>query len=478
MDIPISPPDISSINLSRTKLETRQDPKLQGLIDTITHGWPHTKTDLPCQLWPFWTFRDELSVQEGIIFKGQQILVLSTLRRAILDKIHVAHLGAESNIRMCKDFLFWPGIKSDIRDMCHSCSKCAQFGKQNPKEPMLSQPIPSRPWQYVSQDIASFDSGTYLITVDHFSDFIEVDELSNTLASTIVSKTEAHIARYGVFDVLLTDNGPQFIASEFEGMCNRYGTQHITSSPYWPQGNGKAEASVKIIKNIMKKAGLKNLYEALLNHRNTPPAGHDLSPAQRCMGRRTQLPLPLTGRHLLASVSPRQMASVPSAISNKRLAAKSQYDRRNRANLAPILPGAYVYAKPPPHRKAGPWDYGRVTGHPTPNSFIIDTPRGVTRRNRVHLRLAAPPPPNALKQARPLVEFPFPSTDSGPNLTPPDVPAECPPPDNFPGRSAPSRSTNGATADVQQSPASPKPAEAAVKTRSGRTIKPPSKLDL
>jgi hypothetical protein len=85
---------------------------------------------------------------------------------------------------------------------------------------MWSQPVPSRPWQFVSQDIATFDSGNYLITVDHFSDFIEVDELPNTLSSTIVSKTEAHIARYGCFEVLLTDNGPQFIASEFEGMCN------------------------------------------------------------------------------------------------------------------------------------------------------------------------------------------------------------------------------------------------------------------
>ena len=131
----------------------------------------------------------------------------------MLQKIHVAHLGPESNIRMCKDIIFWIGINTDIRDMCQACSKCAQFKPQTPNEPMHSQPIPEYPWQFVSQDLASFKNGNYLVTVDHYSDFIEVDELVNTLSSTITAKTEAHIARHGIPEVIITDNGPQFIAS-------------------------------------------------------------------------------------------------------------------------------------------------------------------------------------------------------------------------------------------------------------------------
>ena len=184
------------------------------------------------------------------------------MRKEMLRKIHVAHFGPESNIRLCQDILFWPGINSDIRDMCSACSKCAQFKSQNAKEPMKSQPIPTYPWQFVSQDIATFESGNFLITVDHFSDFIEVDELENTLSSTITTKTEAHIARHGCPEILLTDNGPQFIASEFKGLCDRYGVQHITSSPYWPQCNGRAEVAVKtiIIRASLKKSGKINTF--------------------------------------------------------------------------------------------------------------------------------------------------------------------------------------------------------------------------
>ena len=471
-----TPTDISTRTLSVTKSATAQDTSLQSLIELITSGWPPLKSQIPTSLWPYWTYRDELSVNDGVVYKGSQMLIPKEMRNNILQKVHVAHFGAESNIRMCKDFLFWPGMANDIRAMCQSCGKCAQFGPQNPKEPMRSQPIPHRPWQYVSQDIASFDHGNYLITVDHYSDFIEVDELPNTLASTVVAKTEAHIARYGVFDTLLTDNGPQFIATEFEGMCQRYGIQHVTSSPYWPQGNGKAEASVKVIKSIMKKSGIPNLYEALLNHRNTSPTGHDLSPSQRCMGRRTNLPLPLADFHLAANVSPACLDAVPDAILAKRESAKTQYDKRNNHMLPVIGPGAYVYAKPSPHRKSGPWDYGVVSQQPQPNSFVIDTPNGVIRRNRVHLRLAAPPPPGqVLRRDRGKPALP-PVTEEDDHIEhvepPPCDPLviPCDPAQiHTPARpdSVPDTLNEAVT-----------PSVAPMVTRSGRISKPPARLDL
>ena len=164
-------------------------------------------------------------------------------------------------------------MKSDIQETCHSCGKCAQFQVQNAKEPMKSQPVPEYLWQFVSQDLCVFESSNCLVTTDHYSDFIEVDKLENTLSATAATKTEAHFARYGVPEMILTDNGPQFIASDFKRLCQRYQTKHVTSSPYWPKGNGKSEVSVKIVKRILKKSGKNGLYEALLVHRSTPKRG-------------------------------------------------------------------------------------------------------------------------------------------------------------------------------------------------------------
>ena len=80
----------------------------------------------------------------------------------------------------------------------------------------------------------------------------------------------------------------------------------------------------------------------------------------------------------------------------KRAKAKQYYDATASGSLPPLAIGDFVYAKPSPHHKSGPWLYGLVTAVPAPRSYIIETPTGLTRRNRRHLRPAAPPPPEAL----------------------------------------------------------------------------------
>ena len=236
----------------------------------------------------------------------------------------------------------------------------------------------------------------FLVTVDHYSDFIEVDNLPDTLASTIVDKTEPHFARNGAPAVILTDNGPQFISQEYSQLCFRYGTKHVTSSPYWPQGNGKAEASVKIVKNILKKCGRGLLYESLLNQRNTPPQGCDKSPAQRSMSRRTRGLLPITDRLLIPEGC--DNLKVRNSIYDRRLQAKRYYDRKAGKELPEVEIGDTVYLKPSPHNKGKPWMYGVVTEKPTPRSYVVDTPSGKkVRRNSVQVRpsMIQPRPQNS-----------------------------------------------------------------------------------
>ncbi|XP_022782754.1 uncharacterized protein K02A2.6-like [Stylophora pistillata] len=290
----------------------------------------------------------------------------------MLQKAHVAHFGPESIIRHCQDIIFWPGMRNDIRNACQSCGTCAQFQTQNSKEPMKSHPIPQYPWQFLSQDLCMFESHTYLITANPYFDFIEVDEVENTLASTIVPKTETHFARHGVPETLPNRQRTLFIGTEFEVLCGKYQIQHITSSPYWPKGNGKAEAAVKIVKQILKKSGPRHLQEALLTYRNTPQAGHIMSPARRSMGRRIRGLLPVSQVLLLPNYN--TAASVHDTIAAKRAKAKQHYHTTANTNLPPFGIGDFVYAKPAPNHKSGPWLYGLVTAIPAPQSYIIETP--------------------------------------------------------------------------------------------------------
>ena len=109
-----------------------------------------------------------------------------------------------------------------------------------------------------------------------------IDLLSSTTSKSVISKMKSQIARYGIFEDLITDNGPQF-------RSQKYGFRHITSSPGYPKSNGMAERAVQTAKSIIKKAKEDNTdpYLALLNFRNTPRDATIGSPAQRLMGRRT-----------------------------------------------------------------------------------------------------------------------------------------------------------------------------------------------
>ena len=171
---------------------------MQLLAHYVIHGWPPTKEHLPQQLQAFWQFREELSVADGILLKASRAIVSFPLQPSILSKIHQSHRGPEYCIRFARDAVFWPSMSKDIEEFCHTCPTCAQYGKQAATEPMLSHPTPTLPWQFVSQDIFEYQHKHYLVTVDHYSDFYELDQLDNTLStpSLISPRLTSHDTAY------------------------------------------------------------------------------------------------------------------------------------------------------------------------------------------------------------------------------------------------------------------------------------------
>jgi hypothetical protein len=60
-------------------------------------------------------FRDEISIDNGVLLKSHQVIIPLSMRQEMLNKIHKAHQGAESSIRRARETLFWPGMSAEIR---------------------------------------------------------------------------------------------------------------------------------------------------------------------------------------------------------------------------------------------------------------------------------------------------------------------------------------------------------------------------
>ena len=212
------------------------------LCSLISDGWPNDKAAVPELARPYWSIRHELTTHDGLLFKQDRVIIPSCLRESLLNKLHAAHRGSEFALRHARNSVFWPGLNSQITDMCQSCVTCAQHAHQHPREPLQPYPVPTLPWQLVSQDLFELNGLAYLVTVDHYSDFYELDKLPTIQSSAVIQATKQHFSRHGIPHTLITDNGAQFTSDLFKTFPKTYQFNHITSSPYWSQSNGRAEA--------------------------------------------------------------------------------------------------------------------------------------------------------------------------------------------------------------------------------------------
>ena len=148
------------------------------------------------------------------------------------------------------------------------------------------------------------DKKDFLATVDYYLSFFEVDRLTTKTAREVIYKIKPHFSRHGIPDTAVSDNGQPFASSDFQEFTNLYRSEHVTSSPGYPQSNGKVENAVKTTNKLMRKAldTKCDPYLALLDCRNTPSKMLNSSPSQRIFGRRTETLLPTSSKLLKPKV--------------------------------------------------------------------------------------------------------------------------------------------------------------------------------
>lgn len=302
----------------------------------------------------------------------------------MLTLIHSSHLGVEKCKRRARDVLYWPGMNAEIEDVVLKCQVCSTYQRSNSKEPMLSYPVPQRPWARVGADLFELNSRNFLVLVDYYSGFIEVEQLRDTKSEVIIKLCKSQFARYGIPDTLVTDNGPQFSSESFKQFSRCYGFQHCTSSPHYPQSNGRAEKAVQTVKSLMRKADEdnKDIYLAILELRNTPINDQLGSPAQRLMGRRTKTLLPTSNQLLIQKTM--KPATVQSQLKQQQNRQKQYYDQHTK-QLPELNKGDKVKIQ----GNEGKWRSATITKVTnTPRSYVVTTPEGSTyRRNRRHINI-------------------------------------------------------------------------------------------
>ena len=282
------------IHQNKIQTETNIDETLTTIKQLTQNGWPEDKNKIPTCAKPYHTFRDEINIQNNMLWKGQRIIIPKSLQKQTLQRVHETHLGISKTQQLARDTIFWPGMTKQIQDMISRCETCQQNRQSLHSEPMINHEIPNKIFAKVGVDLFEHELKTYLILVDYYTKFPEITELHNTTSKSIINAMAEIFGRFGIPEQVMSDNGPQFASTEYKEFAKHYGFKPIHSSPQYPQSNGQVERYVQSIKNMMKKNASNkiNINLALLNFRNTPLNNIDASPAQLLMSRRLRSRIP------------------------------------------------------------------------------------------------------------------------------------------------------------------------------------------
>ena len=173
------------------------------------------------------------------------------------------------------------------------------------------------------------------------------------------------------------------ICSAFVEFSKAWQFNHVKTSPYHSQSNGKAESAVKIAKGIIKKSlrDKKDLWLSILDWRNTPNENMSLSPVQRLFSRCTKTILPTTSVLLAPSVL--KDSDVTKALTRKRSKAKFYYDR-DADSLRDLRINQFVRVQPLNFKQL--WKLEKVVLQYAPRSYVVEVDGKLITRNRKFLR--------------------------------------------------------------------------------------------
>ena len=79
--------------MNEMRIAIQENGELVLLKHIITYGWPSTIREVPPEIQAYWTFREELTIEDGIILKRTQKVMPHKKHEATLKLIHDGNLG-------------------------------------------------------------------------------------------------------------------------------------------------------------------------------------------------------------------------------------------------------------------------------------------------------------------------------------------------------------------------------------------------
>lgn len=276
--------------------EIRTDSVLSKVFLFVRDGWPEEVLE---EFKPYKSRAMELSIDNNLLMWGYRVLIPFKLRAQLLDEIHGSHNGMSKMKSLARQYFWWPNLDSDIEKYVKKCNACMINSKTPNKSALIKFNEGKHVFDRIHIDfLGPFRGKTYLIIIDSYSKWPEIYEMQKLDSATTIEKLRDCFARFGLPNVIVSDNGAQLVSVEFENFCKTNRILHVVSPPYHPSTNGAAENGVKSFKSAINKflcdsktcfqeiPTLINKY--LFSYRNTPHSVTEETPSKLMFSRKVK----------------------------------------------------------------------------------------------------------------------------------------------------------------------------------------------
>ena len=229
---------VTNKRLEQIHLETSKDISLRTWMLLIMSGWPDDKLKTPLCVHEYWPYRDELTTQNRIVYRGTRIIIPASIRREMTARAHRSHLRIQYTTSSTRDIMYWPRMTADLTEAVQRCDICQHQRPVLTKEPLMTYLILNLPWQIVTSDCFECDGSHYLIVVDLYPDYTEIKQLNSLSSAPLIEQLKQIFAVHGIPITFISDNGPNYASVEFTDFTHDWHIQRVTSSRHHPKANG------------------------------------------------------------------------------------------------------------------------------------------------------------------------------------------------------------------------------------------------
>ena len=328
--------------------------------------------------------------------RGNKVVMPEKLWKQTIQLAHEGHQGMVRTKSRLREKVWWPELDKQVEKLIRACYPCQLAGPRPKPEPIRSTPLPQGPWSEIAVDLLEIPKkGHLLVVVDYYSKWPEIAFLTKTDAGTVIKCMESMFRTHGLPKTLRSDNGPPFVAREFERFLEYLAIDHKKGIPYWPQSDGEVERLNKTLLKDIRIAQLqgkdwkREVQDFLFQYCNSPHTVTSLSPAELLMGRKLRDKLPQVQPPREQATEAEWQILVRERYARRKLREKEYADSKRHATTSDIAEGDLILLRQNRENKLSP------TFEPEPyrvvekngNAVVIENSAGQSKmRNAGHMK--------------------------------------------------------------------------------------------